>query len=61
MGQCDQEQPDYLLRLRSVANHPVPAVARMRRLLKALGRAYGFRVLEMEEVKPEQEAPHEGG
>lgn len=43
-----QDGPDtYLLRLRSRPGHRTPEVVRLRALLKAAGRRFGFRCLEV--------------
>jgi hypothetical protein len=45
----DLPQPVYLLRLSSLPSS-VPAVVRLRRLLKGLRRAYSFRCVGLEEI-----------
>ncbi len=46
----------YTLTIESTPDN-VPAINRLRRLLKALIRAYGFRCLEVVEVKPAEPVP----
>jgi hypothetical protein len=50
------DQPRFHLVLRSEAL-PVPAVLRLRRLLKVLKRAYGFQCLMIEEVSLDPSTP----
>jgi hypothetical protein len=48
-GDDHRRQGDYLLRLRPERSS-VPVVIRLRHVLKALLRTYGFRALSVEEV-----------
>jgi hypothetical protein len=44
--------PAIRLTIRSVPNQAVPEAARLKRLLKALLRGYGFRCLGIEDIPP---------
>jgi hypothetical protein len=53
----------YRLTLRSERSN-IPAICRLRRLIKAMLRGYGFRVVLAEELEPESPKPspnQEGG
>lgn len=41
----------YHLEIVSIGESPVPEIVRLRRLLKSLGRALGFRVVKVARVK----------
>jgi hypothetical protein len=49
------DEPDFLIRLRPCPD-AVPAVTRLKRLLKMARRGYGLRCIEAQEVKPDGEA-----
>ena len=46
--------PDILIRLRPLAGSEVPWAHRLKRLLKHSLRAFGFRAVEVREVKSEE-------
>jgi hypothetical protein len=48
------QRPEFLLRLRALPDR-TPPVIRLRRLLKALLRCYGFRAVEVRELPPEND------
>lgn len=52
MSAPDPPEPDYRLTLRPLPDE-VPAPVRLRRLLKAIRRAYGFACRRVETVRPE--------
>jgi len=56
-----EPRPDYRLTLRPLPG-AAPAVVRLRRLLKSLLRAYGFRALAVEELaRADDRGPQLGG
>ena len=56
------EQPVYILELRAVpGNHRADPVQRLRALLKAALRGYGFRCLSARPAPPAAEAKGQGG
>jgi len=50
----DSKEPDILIRLRPLAGSEVPWAHRLKRLLKHSLRAFGFRAVEVREVKAEE-------
>jgi hypothetical protein len=50
------DKPKFVLTIESTPC-TVPAINRLRRLCKALGRAYSFRVLKVEELPAESPSP----
>ena len=49
----------WVLRLRPLAGHGAPAICRMRRLLKAIKRSYGFSAEEHYQIAPDTGPTHE--
>ena len=54
MDRKEPGPPDILIRLRPIADSEVPWVHRLKRLLKHSLRAFGFRAVEVREIKAEE-------
>jgi len=50
----DSKEPDILIRLRPLAGSEVPWAHRLKRLLKHSLRAFGFRAVEVREVRAKE-------
>jgi hypothetical protein len=58
-GQPQPDRPTFRLTLRAERGWTAPPVVRLRRLAKALLRAYGFRLLEVRELAADGTADRE--